>query len=298
MNRKSYSLRLFILLSCCFAMTAAFPGMASADRGAMSFSPWIDIYEPSQKAIIAWNGQEEFLVLSTDLRASQPTKVLEVLPLPSSPVITRGDVKIFRQINQLINRSLAFNSLSKGPGGRGEGAEITFHEKIGAHDITVVHVLDSGYFEEWVGEYFRKQGVAGYKVSPVMLATIEQYILDGYKWFAFDVVELGTSLKSNDAIQYRFESDKMYYPLRISGNAKGQTDISLTIISRNELTQYRGIPREKFQRLHPAVSVANGELAAIHAEMAEMFNPSEKMFIQTLQLKGDLSEFDLDIVIR
>jgi hypothetical protein len=131
-----------------------------------------------------------------------------------------------------------------------------------------------------------------------MLATIEQYILDGHKWFAFDVVELGTSLKTNDAIQYRFASDKLYYPLRISGNAKGQTDISLTVITRNELTRYFGIPQEKFQRQHPPVSVKNSALAPIHEEMAAMFNPDEKLFIQTLRLQGDLSEFDLDILAR
>lgn len=298
MNKNQMFYRRIISVVCFIVLSAVFPGLSSADRGAMPFSPWVDIFEPAQKAIIAWNGQEEFLLLSTDLRASQPTKVLEVLPLPASPVISRGDVTVFSRINALINRNIRVFSRSKGPGAEANAAEVTFHEKIGAHDITVVHVLDSGYFEEWVKEYFRKQGVAEYKVSPVMMATIEQYILDGYKWFAFDVVELGTSLKSNDAIQYRFNSDKLYYPLRISGNARGQTDINLTIISSNELTRYFGIPREKFKRAHPPVSVENAEIAAIHEEMAAMFKRSDKVVIQTLQLKGDLSEFDLDILAR
>ncbi len=293
-------LKLFVVMLCCLAV-AAYPGGASADRGGMSFFAGVEIYEPSQKAIVAWNGEEELLLLSTDLRASKPTKVLEVLPLPASPAISKGDVKVFGQMYDLIRRNLATAFYGgKGPGGRGgeAAAEVTFHERIGAHDITVVHVLDSGYFQEWVAGYLGGQGVAGYKVSPVMLATIQQYILDGYAWFAFDVVELGTTLQSNDVIEYRFASDKLYYPLRISGNARGETDIRLTVVSKNGLEKYLGIPRSKFRSLHPVVDVAAAELAAVHEAMAGMFDPAGNVVIQTLRLQGNLAEFDLDVLAR
>jgi hypothetical protein len=298
-SEKVLLTRLLVIMLCCLVAAAAFPGGVSADRGAMSFFPRVDIYEPAQKAIIAWNGEEELLLLSTDLRASKPTKVLEVLPLPASPVIKRGDVKVFGRMNDLIRRNLYDFYPSKGPGGRSveAAAEITFHEKIGAHDITVVHVLDSGYFQEWVGEYLGKQGVAGYKVPPVMLATIQQYILDGYEWFAFDVVELGTALQSNDVIEYRFASDKVYYPLRISGNARGETDIRLTIVSKGGVEKFMGIPRARFRPLHAAVDAAVAELGEVHGDMAGMF-PAGNVVIQTLRLKGDLAEFDLDVLAR
>ena len=45
----------------------------------------VRFFEPSQNALIAWNGQEEILYLTTDVRASRASKVLEVLPLPSQP---------------------------------------------------------------------------------------------------------------------------------------------------------------------------------------------------------------------
>ena len=65
-------------------ITGAQPGFA--DRGSIPWGDWDlqnlpEIYEPAQNAIIAWNGKEEILVLTTDLRSSKPTKVLEVLPL-------------------------------------------------------------------------------------------------------------------------------------------------------------------------------------------------------------------------
>jgi hypothetical protein len=299
MGRKTVFGRTAAVLMGWLAVWGALCGGVSADRGAMSFFPGIDIYEPAQKAIIAWNGSEELLLLSTDLKAAKPTKVLEVLPLPAQPVISRGDTKVFGQFNVLIRRGLRSQYLSRGPAATGvDAAEITFHEKIGAHDITVVHVLDSGYFEDWVGLYFRGQGLTGYKVSPVMLATIEQYILDGYQWFAFDAVELGMTLQSNDVIEYRFVSDKLYYPLRISGNAKGDTEISLTVVSRDGVTTFLGLPRNKFRPAHPLVEVETAAVAAIHPAMGKMFSPAERVAIQTLRLQGDLAGFDLDVLAR
>ncbi|MEM3666844.1 MAG: hypothetical protein QW222_07180 [Candidatus Bathyarchaeia archaeon] len=32
--------------------------------------PQVSVYEPGQKAIIAWNGTEEILILSTDVTAN------------------------------------------------------------------------------------------------------------------------------------------------------------------------------------------------------------------------------------
>ena len=66
-----------------------------ADRGSIPFDPGVRIFEPNQRAMIAWNGQEEILLLSTDLRASQPTKVLEVIPLPAEPEVKKGDRVLF-----------------------------------------------------------------------------------------------------------------------------------------------------------------------------------------------------------
>ena len=73
MNLTSF--KLLALLSLLFV------SVARADRGSIPFKPHVQIFEPTQRAMIAWDGREEILVLSTDLRASEPTKVLEVILL-------------------------------------------------------------------------------------------------------------------------------------------------------------------------------------------------------------------------
>jgi hypothetical protein len=282
------------------------PQPAFADRGSIPWGNWDaqnmpEIFEPAQNAIIAWNGKEEILLLSTDLKASKPTKVLEVLPLPSEPAVTRGDIATFAKINTLINDELRQNWFGgKGPGdtrAASGAAEVTFHEKIGAHDIRVVHVLESSEFEQWIRDFFKKEGTGPQQISPVLLATIEQYLLDGYHWFVFDVVELGLQLKSNDAIQYRFATDRFYYPMRISATDSGETNIRLVALTERGLSRYIGLPQESIRQVHRKLKVDTVRIVDINQEMGSLFR-SETINLQTLRIQGNLKSFDLDVLAR
>ncbi len=145
------------------------PRQAVADCGGIPFKSRVVIFEPNQRAVIGFNGEEEILLLSTDLRVSEPTKILQVLPLPSEPKVTKGDVQVFVKATNLINSKLRRPkpaSARGGAGGFGGGraeplpaGEVTFHDKIGSHDLSVTHVLDHRGFLDWVEGYLRKAGV-------------------------------------------------------------------------------------------------------------------------------------------
>jgi len=83
-----------------FFIAASFSNVA-ADRGMLPIIPGISVYEPGQKAIIAWSGSKEILILSTDVYADESTKVLEVLPLPSKPVVKDGNFKSFEVVQKI-----------------------------------------------------------------------------------------------------------------------------------------------------------------------------------------------------
>lgn len=57
----------YVWIFACFLILTALP-TAVADKG-MWIPPEIDVYGPGQKAIIAWNGEQEVLILSTDVYA-------------------------------------------------------------------------------------------------------------------------------------------------------------------------------------------------------------------------------------
>ena len=62
----------------------------------------VSVFEPKQRAIILWNGDEEILLLSTDQRATQKSAVLEVIPLPAEPKVRLGSFKTFEAAQKLV----------------------------------------------------------------------------------------------------------------------------------------------------------------------------------------------------
>ena len=68
-----------LLVICVGLITMSLAPAVLADRGMLPISD-VSVYGPGQKAIIAWNGDEEILILSTDVRADSDSKVLEILP--------------------------------------------------------------------------------------------------------------------------------------------------------------------------------------------------------------------------
>ena len=274
-----------------------------ADRGSIPFRPHVQIFEPVQRAMIAWNGDEEILLLSTDLRASEPTKVLEVLPLPAEPTVAKGDTEVFRRATDLINRKLAEERPATGGKAlraepKGPAGEVTFHERIGAHDISVTKALSSAGFTDWVNDYLRKAGVENPQISPTMMELIGEYLRDKYEWFVFDVVELGTEPRTNDAIQYRFASAYLYYPLRISRVEEGETEIQLLVLTPKLLREFPALPRERVQLAHDPVTVTGDELQALNPDMHALLGRRAAQQLRIWMLHGRLDAFTADLIAK
>ena len=152
---------------------------ALADMGMFSITieigatSGVSVYEPGQKAIIAWNDGKEIMLLSTDVNASKETKAIRILPLSSEPTIQTGSFKSFETVQRLIDEhaprveieSTGLMTLG-GPLGstvsETQGVEILFHKRMGAHDITVAKANDYTGFVEWARGFI---GEAGFNLS-------------------------------------------------------------------------------------------------------------------------------------
>lgn len=219
---------------------------ASGDGGAISFSAEADLFEPGQNAIVAWNGTREVMILSIDVRASVPTKALEIVPLPSEPTLEAGthlsflyaDYLVDRAIEQLRPRSDERQRLYAA--GDDLGAEqnqavaVTTHERIGPHDITAIRVDDYTGLAAWLGEFFRRQGVER-ELPAALPGIVGHYMRDGVRHFALDVMDLVPDVRTVDPIVYSFDSDRLWYPLHISSLYKGETVINLVTITSQEI---------------------------------------------------------------
>jgi hypothetical protein len=280
-----------------------FSATAFADRGSIPFTPGVKVFEPTQRAMICWNGNEEILLLTTDLHASEETKVLEVMPLPAEPAVKKGDAEVFRKATDLINRKLRQHALSKSANSRGDGAEhpageITFHERIGAHDVSVAHVMDAAGFTKWVNDYLKKSGVDNPQMPPAVTSLVDEYLDDRFAWFVFDVVDLVKQPKTNEAIQYRFKTNQLFYPMRISRTDWGETSVDLLILTPRLLQHFPDLPFRRIELRHEPVSVTADELASLNEDMDALLGHREDMRLRVWRIRGDLQSFDADLVAR
>ena len=278
--------------------------MVCADQGEILITDLdAEIFEPQQRAVIAWNGEEEILLLSTDLYASKPTKVMEVLPLPSEPVVKKGDAQTFGKAIVLIRNKLIPGAYDYGEEG-GElqrtdtisvAGELTFHKKIGVQDISVTRVLDSDGFVDWVGRYLKTAGVDNPVIPEQFKQTIGEYLREGFSWFVFDIIELSKNLQVHEAIQYRFASRELFYPLKISGTTQGETSIELLILTPYNLNQFNGISKARIEIPHEPITLTHAEISSLNEEMSLLLGYKYNVTISTWRLQGMLSSFDKDL---
>lgn len=276
----------------------------NADRG--GFSPrGYTVFEGGQKALIAWNGTDEMLILSTDVKGSQETHVIEILPLPAEPTIEKGSENSFRQVQSLIRQFFAFYSFPLGPytwdrsaglGGREgttQGVAIVFHDEIGAHSITVVKAVVTEELTSWIDDFLSALGI-DYEESPAGLGNlISQYIEDEINYFVLDVIEVNSTVKSVEPLVYTFKTSKLYYPLKISSLFSGNTKISLCCLTREKLAD-ASILEEGFKKV-VRFRVKLKALSRINSAMPEMFSISP--YLCFYEYKGSLSSFQKDVKI-
>lgn len=281
---------------------------AAADCGGIPFNPRATIFEPKQRAMIVFNGREEILLLRQDLKVSEATKVLQVLPLPSEPRVTKGDFEVFVKATELINQKLGRNWGVGGMGRIGAGSadkraaqppagEVTFHDKIGSHDVSVVHVLEQRGFIDWVEKYLRKSGVGNPEIPEAMKDVVAEYLRDRFQWFVFDVVDAGTEVKTKEALQYRFATRSLYYPLRITRGEEGDTHVQLLILSP-ELVRLPHLGKTRIRVAHDPVDASPAEVRALgHEEVSDLVK-GRHCKLRIWEVDGPLSGFTKDIIVR
>ena len=271
-----------------------------ADRGMIPVNPNARIFEPIQRAMIAWNGKEEILLLSTDVSASESTIVLEVLPLPSEPKVKKGTLETFQKAVALINSKLQKSkTLSRGEaeaGIKAPGGEVTFHKKIGAHDISVTHLLNAESFVDWVRDYLKSLGIEKDVISGEMKGLINEYIENDFVWFVFDVISLSEETVTNEPIQYHFGTERLFYPLRITSTGEGDTSIELLILTPRLLRNFPGLPITRVRLKHDPITITNNELKILNEDMYDLLGYLERLKLRIWEIKGDLKSFNSDLI--
>ncbi|MCK5560873.1 MAG: DUF2330 domain-containing protein, partial [Thermoplasmata archaeon] len=223
-------------------IVAILPGSTvTSDKGGISITHIdIPLYEPGQKAIICWDGAEELLILSTDVKASQTTKVLEIMPLPAEPEIFTCNYTIFESVKKLVEWQEAQDKSVSGGLGDGDTSsekppeiDIIFHKSLGIHNLTVIKAYTATGFANWTSEFIRSVGLTP-MTYPKAEKLAEAYISRDIQYFVLDIIELTPELSSPEPLIYKFKSNSVYYPMEITSLTGGESQILLFILTPYE----------------------------------------------------------------
>ena len=233
--------------------------LASADRGFIIPYPFI-IEEDSQVAIVAWNGSCEVLMLSTNVKASEHAEVWEVLPLPSEPLVEKGNRDAFWKISQIYGRKairLVPGGVFTKPRYAGTRVEVVFRKQIGVHNVTVVRADSVDDLRRWVENNLALK---------IPVKPFKRYTEKGYKYFVFDKIEVSREEKTVEPLIYVFETDKAYYPLVITTETTNSpSSVSLFFIARGKPLDKTPLFKDK------TVFFSSDELRQVHEVLWRMF---------------------------
>jgi hypothetical protein len=309
------------------AALAGAPRPAAADCGSIPFSaPMLDsidivqkgveqsktvvfdplkvsVFEPKQRAIVLWNGVEEILLLSTDQRATRESAVLEVIPLPAEPKVQLGSFATFEKAQRLVVEKRMW-ACAHGGAKAGiapvppDAGRITFEAKLGVHDITVAEAVDSRHFVEFVQAHLRrKYGTPDAPIRPEFVRVIESYLDAGFRWFAFDAIQLGGSVKSREPVEYRFKSDKVFYPLRISSLEAGKTELDMLVFTNNGASRFEGVQPDELKRAE-SLPVSPVEIGSVDPAWKDFFRGDTELVLDQWKLEGESSKLLRDIAVK
>lgn len=297
----------------------------SGDGGVLPLTyTWL--HQPSQNAIVAWDGTEEILILSTNIIGGTNATAIQVLPFPSYPELKPGNESSFYKIAELV-RTVEYKRAPMGIGwvsGMEAGIEILFTTKIGVHHLTVLRVNDSEEFTLFLKDLIGKRNQSLLEQFDALFPNFENiansYIEQNIKYFVVDYIEVKSSLRTVKPIIYRFNTSYLYYPVVMTSMIfdfmpEEQLDYYYDYyysyyyksIVINIYTVTQGVPRDEhvlgfgFER-RALFEVDKNSLNDISPELAELFE--NKAWLGSYTVRVPLTEakispvFDQDFIIK
>lgn len=303
----------------CFLIFASFiiialPLIVKANGGVWIWPPNIHVNQTDQNAIIAWNGQEEMLVLSTNWEKpadSQSATLLKVVPLPANPSeIKEGETEIFDKLVEILNEKI--NAMQTISAGKGEGfgaptsaapsVEIVFQKIIGAHDVTVAKVNKKEDFSKWIDDFAVQKNLEKKQLSEEFKNGLLSYLKRNINYFVFDIANLNEAKTTVKPLIYRFKSNYFYFPMLVSGISEisdSRTKVNLFLIFNESFK----LPRQVWQGGYNYwvddngvdIKLTKAELASVSEDVAVLFDGN--VIARKFGVNGQLSEINKDLML-
>jgi hypothetical protein len=294
-----------IFAACLSVVILLLTGFAYADKGPIIWQEGVSLAQESQKAIIFHNSKEEVLILATELQSNKETEILEFIPFPTEPQVSLAKGSPFDEVAKLIRKKGLTFQLADFEGVTVKGGssetktmpvEIRFSEQIGLHDVIVIKINDIDHFSRWLDNFFKSRSIP---MTEEKLRNVYEnarnYLQRGYSYFVFDRVKVQEKPRFLEPLVYRFDSAKIYYPLKTSNLIGGAGAVELIMILPGSFSD------DVWQTLIPAfgqgpnrqimmsssAKMYPDELSRIWDGSPALFAKTPKIYMQVISFKGE-----------
>ncbi len=196
--------------------------------GVFVWNKGVDLYGPSQKAIILYDEGVEDLVLQVKYKG-KASDFAWIVPVPSKPKVKAVGGDIFAEISlytQLRRRWDVFLHRR----GIDEEVEVIERKKISVYDVAVLNAKNSQALLIWLNDN-------GFSIPDKAKQIINNYIKKKWTFVALrihpDEEKLWVEKSLNEGtlvpLKFTFSSKEIVYPLKISSLNKGETEVLLYV---------------------------------------------------------------------
>ncbi len=285
---------IFMLLTIPFTLQS---NLVKCDKGIIPLQENVNAYSDDQKLIIAWNGTYEALILSNDVTLTlQDTfreisgKVLEIIPLPSKPIVNNSSSIVFNRLVNYINNRIHRKSIPYTEF-YSVRVNVEFQNIAAPKLLAITKIENIKDFEELLKNYIAKEEIK----QTINMELLQQYIDKGYRYFVIDsvFVQQRTTVAP---LKYVFRTDKIVFPLKITElSGRGYVRIVAIIVSENRVIE--DDLRKAGFRIKVEDTISKDYLDKIDSSLAAMFSKS-KLWITVIEFSDSTYDLMEDLELR
>ncbi|MHC4665869.1 MAG: DUF2330 domain-containing protein [Planctomycetota bacterium] len=196
--------------------------------GVFVWQKGVDLYGPSQKAIILYDEGIEDLILQVKYKG-EASDFAWIVPVPSKPEVKAVDGDIFAEVSEYTQLREYGRHLGTGKGRMGgmeEKVEVIERKKVSVYDVAVLNAKDAAALVKWLNQN-------GFSFPDRGGQILEEYIEKKWTFAALrihpDEEKLWVEKSLNEGtlvpLKFTFASKEIVYPLKISSLNKGETEV-------------------------------------------------------------------------
>ena len=145
-----------------------------------------------------------------------------------------------------------------------------------------------------------RDGEEQLEIPKPLLAVIDEYAKDGFRWFLFDVVDVKKERAKKTPLRIHFATDHLYYPMRITRTEKGQTTVSLSVLTNVLFNKEDciGIPRDVINVPARPREIPGNKVHFIDPPLFELLGRPKSTMLRSWEISGEIDSFEKDLLIR